>query len=178
VEWLELVRGRLRHVEEERESVGSEIARLESLARQLSEERLHLRALLDLPTDSDAQSSAVVASPPPAAETLPPSADMQPNQIVEPKVNSSEVWRTGVRDILLKAGRPMHYTLVQSALRRTGVTFGGQNPAASFLAVLNRDPSFERVGRGIYWVKGEQYAEKAAAIRRKRRARSKVRKVS
>jgi hypothetical protein len=38
--------------------------------------------------------------------------------------------------------------------------------------------SFERVGRGTYWLKGQPYSGKPAVAKRKRRTRSKVKKVS
>ena len=60
-------------------------------------------------------------------------------------------WRGLARACLEKRG-PLHYRDLYQHLRSQSVIFGGAHPAGTFLATLNRDSGFVRVGRGVYWL--------------------------
>jgi hypothetical protein len=188
-EWLRVIQDRLHEVETERGSVAADIAQLESRAQLLNEEYVHLRAILEIPraheTDSSGRAKRVERSIEghlviDNTDRLQPVATFSPDSAVrlEPEIaapNLSTRWRDAVRDLLVEGQRPLHYRAIHQHLRRVGITFGGQNPAASFLAVLNRDADFERVGRGVYWVKGTPFAPAAERPRvARRRPRAKV----
>jgi|HubBroStandDraft_6_1064221.scaffolds.fasta_scaffold233482_1 hypothetical protein len=76
-------------------------------------------------------------------------------------------WRAAVVDTLTQAGEPMHYRDIAIALTKLGQGLGGQDPGETLLAALSRDGDFRRVGRGIYWLRGQpvpsQWRSRAAA---------------
>lgn len=187
-DWLQVIEQRLGEVDADLATVADGIALMEVRARRLNEERMHLRALLTMAEEStnakfSAESQRLtgeVRTPRPTHEPATSALDMAAQPRVELDVsslegrstNSAQLWKDSVRELLVRGGHPLHYRTIHQELRRLGVTFGGQNPAASFLAVLNRDPDFSRVGRGTYWVRGSFPALEAekprAAIRRPR----------
>jgi hypothetical protein len=69
-------------------------------------------------------------------------------------------WRTVAGSTLDEHG-PLHYKDLYRRLRLRGVIFGGAHPAGTFLATLNRDTNFVRVGRGIYWLAGRPLPDAA-----------------
>lgn len=192
-DWLQAVDQRLGVVDADLSTVADAIAEMEVRARRLNEERMHLRALMTMTQDAEdavsvtevqsitgeGQARKHTAAPGEAAsDQLATARGESAAAVLEPRsTTSAQLWKESVRDLLVRGGQPLHYRTIHQELRRLGVTFGGQNPAASFLAVLNRDPDFSRVGRGTYWVKGSVPAldaEKPRAIIR--RPRAKVRK--
>jgi hypothetical protein len=194
-DWLQVIEKRLGEAEADLATVADGIALMEARARRLNEERLHLRALLAMAVEPEITAShkdtknesprgegaelELTSELAHGSSNTPAPARAEPiASILEPRsTNSAQLWKVSVRELLLSGGQPLHYRTIHQELRRLGVTFGGQNPAASFLAVLNRDPDFSRVGRGTYWVKGSVpalAAEKPRAV--VRRPRAKVRK--
>jgi hypothetical protein len=193
-DWLQVMEQRLGEVDADLTKVVDGIALMEVRARRLNEERMHLRALLAMtqepgdaaPVNSDNQSPSGGGLGPrhasedaDGASDIPAPAREEPvASVLEPRsTNSAQLWKESVRELLIRGGQPLHYRTIHQELRRLGVTFGGQNPAASFLAVLNRDPDFSRVGRGTYWVKDSVPVLNAETPRAAlRRPRAKVRK--
>lgn len=195
-DWLQVIEQRLGEVDAGLITVADGIALMEARARRLNEERMHLRALLAMtqePEDAASVNSDIQslsgegpgprhsAEPVAGASDIPAPARGEPvASALEPRpTNSAQLWKESVRELLVRGGQPLHYRTIHQELRRLGVTFGGQNPAASFLAVLNRDPDFTRVGRGTYWVKGSVPVvdpEKPRAAVRRRRAKVRKRK--
>lgn len=56
-------------------------------------------------------------------------------------------------DILMRTGKPMHYTEILSQLGTAGVIIGGQDPRSTLLAYLGRDKRFTKakeVKRGFW----------------------------
>jgi hypothetical protein len=191
--WLQIIEQRLGEVDADLRTLADDIAVMEVRARRLNEERMHLRALMTMTQDAadavsvtevqsttgEGQARKHTAAPgETASDQLATVRGESAATVLEPRsTTSAQLWKESVRDLLVRGGQPLHYRTIHQELRRLGVTFGGQNPAASFLAVLNRDPDFSRVGRGTYWVKGSVPhldAEKPRAIIR--RPRAKVRK--
>lgn len=156
LDWLEPIRARLLSVEAEREAVSAEMAAMDGRARRLAEESTHLRALIDLhgETSGSEPVQGQPSSPQPELEGV--------VQFPVPGLKPS--WKDAVRDALEKSGGPVHYRVLYDELRRMGVTFGGQNPSASFLAVLSRETDFSRVGRGMYWLNDRHTPAAAPAI--------------
>jgi hypothetical protein len=188
-DWLKVIENRLREVEAERGVVATSMALLESRAQLLNEEYVHLRAILEIPRPNEliklgSRGSAMSSIDEHLLEgdtargdhTL-MTSDVRGDSDVGIQ-NLSPTWRDAVRDILMERKEPLHYRAIHQQLRRIGISFGGQNPAASFLAVLNRDEEFMRVGRGIYGLKGMTLGPSAKeglpVVRR--RSRAKVRK--
>lgn len=187
-EWLTVIQSRLHEVEAQRAAVAAEISQLEIRAQLLNDEYVHLKAILEIPRAPEINSTAMAKPSEPGLERRLVAVNTDPSQAVtvvssdsvarlKPEgagSNQSTPWRDAVRDLLVEGKRPLHYRAIHQHLRRVGITFGGQNPAASFLAVLNRDADFERVGRGVYWVKGTPFApavERTAVVRRRQRAK-------
>ena len=93
---------------------------------------------LEPPTVPNAESNGAAASSPEpglAVEVAPPALE----------------WRSLARECLEAKG-PLHYREIYRHLRSRSVVFGGAHPAGTFLATLNRDNGFVRVGRGVYWL--------------------------
>lgn len=182
-DWLQAVQERLDTVEAERALVAQEIAQLENAARRLSEERVHLMALLELPRDESGPGPKPDNGASPGMLQL--STAGAKTMLVEqatidvPGPSSTQVWKTVVKELLASRGQAAHYQILYQDLRRLGLSFGGQNPAASFLAVLNRDGEFVRVGRGMYWLKGHTPAgPPPAPPHRGRKSKARVRKTA
>jgi hypothetical protein len=126
---------RLQNLDAERAWISEEISVREERIRRITVESNHIRSLLELHTPEwgrDALSSLV---PDPGAERVGPA------------------WRQAVVEILQRASEPMHYREIADQLTSVGSGLRGQDPAETLLAALGRDPDFERVGRGIYWLK-------------------------
>lgn len=78
-------------------------------------------------------------------------------------------WRTLVKATLETTG-PMHYRDLYRLLRSKGVIFGGAHPAGTFLATMNRDTGFVRVGRGMYWIADRPLPDMPIASKSPRRS--------
>jgi hypothetical protein len=190
--WLEALETRLREVEEERAELASSIAGLEDQAQALSEEHHHLRALLEGTTRSGKGSQQLRIAPeggPLDSASSPGTASGDGFRAVgsEPtntagftsdsrRAGATQAWRQSVRDLLMQRGQPLHYRALHEELRRLGIPFGGLNPPASFLAVLNRDTEFLRVGRGVYWLKGVPVPAGVVRARRVKARRQRIAK--
>lgn len=142
-DWLDPLRERLTEVDSTREAIAREMAVLDARARGLAEEMTHIRALLEL-HDQDRAAAPRLAAEVGVAEPVPVVQLLRPS------------WKDAAREVLVKKGVPVHYRALHDELRRFGISFGGQNPSASFLAVLARDADFVRVGRGLYWLASEE----------------------
>jgi len=184
--WLSGLRARLKEVEAERAEVADRLEELEGRAQALTEEFAHIRALLTLhgeapPTATTAGeggatmpetgrglSAGDTGTPGKSAHSTGP---IWPAAIAEPP---TVAWHDALREILDMEGRPLHYRTLHERLRKIGVTFGGQSPAATFLSLLSRDKSFGRVGRGLYWFSDRpmpQNFDQDRPLRRVRRRR-------
>ena len=127
---------RLQHLEAERAWVGEEIAVREERLRRITTEAGHIRSLLELHTpDWGRDALASIAAEPESERSGPP-------------------WRQAVVEILERASEPLRYRDIADQLNSVGKALGGQDPAETLLAALTRDPGFERVGRGTYWLAG------------------------
>lgn len=156
---------RLAAVRVERAALAAEMAAQEARARQLGDEEGHIVALLEHLQGAAVRANGVVPSTTTAAEAVADTGTVRP-------------WKETAVRVLADRGGPLHYRDLHEELRRLGVTFGGQNPAASFLAVLTRDGDFVRVGRGQYWLRSMAPADAAPAKAAPRRRRAKVRRVA
>jgi len=127
---------RLQHLEAERAWVSEEISVREERLRRITTEAGHIRSLLEIHTpDWGREALASIAAEPEAERSGPP-------------------WRQAVVEILERASEPMRYRDIAEQLSTVGKGLGGQDPAETLLAALTRDPGFERVGRGTYWLAG------------------------
>jgi hypothetical protein len=127
---------RIQHLDSERTWISEEIAVREERLRRIAVESNHIRSLLDLHTPEWGRDALSSLAPDPGAERAGPA------------------WRQAVVEILQRASEPMHYREIADQLTSVGRGLGGQDPAETLLAALGRDPDFERVGRGTYWLKG------------------------
>jgi hypothetical protein len=126
---------RLQNLDAERAWISEEISVREERIRRITVESNHIRSLLELHTPEWGRDALNSLVPDPGAERVGPA------------------WRQAVVEILQRASEPMHYREIADQLTSVGSGLRGQDPAETLLAALGRDPDFERVGRGIYWLK-------------------------
>ena len=128
---------RLQHLEEERAWAQEELAMREERLRRVNTEAAHIRSLLEMHTYEWGKDALRIEMMDSAVERAAPA------------------WRSAVVDTLTQAGEPMHYRDIAIALAKLGQGLGGQDPAETLLAALSRDGDFQRVGRGVYWLKSQ-----------------------
>ncbi len=126
---------RLQHLEAERVWIAEEISLRQERLHRISVEANHIRSLLEIHTPDWGRD---------ALSALAPEASLD---------RSGPAWRQTVVEILERTSEPMHYREIADQLGGLGKGLGGQDPAETLLAALGRDPEFERVGRGVYWLK-------------------------
>lgn len=160
---LPALKERLAEVEQSREDVSAELARLESVAAALSDESLHLRALIER---HEAHATAVAADAPgPRVDTHrqsppEPSSNQMPEMAATAASPAAEgagtKWLVIAEEVLGRASEPLHYRELYKRMKSMGApSFGGQNPVATFLAAVSRESArsgspLVRVGRGQY----------------------------
>lgn len=131
----EQILDRLQHLEAERTWISEEIAVRQERLGRISVEINHLRSLLEIHTP-DWGREAISSLAPEAASD-----------------RSGPPWRQEVIAMLARASEPIHYRELAERIANVGKGLGGQDPAETLLAALGRDPEFERVGRGRYWLR-------------------------
>jgi hypothetical protein len=125
---------RLHHLEAERAWLAEEIRVREERLGRIGMEVSHVRSLLELHTPDWGKEALEVLAPSTTPERTVPA------------------WRQAVVDVLAQTDAPAHYRDISLAIAKAGHGLGGQDPAETLLAALSRDPEFERVGRGLYWL--------------------------
>jgi hypothetical protein len=186
---LAVLKDRLAEVEQGREAISEELGRLEEVAAALSDESLHLRALIErhevnrlasgqaVSTQDSVGPSSVQAFED-RAETLPPTnlGLASPNQV--PGEQQGSRWLVVATEVLQRAGGPLHYRELHKRMKAMGApSFGGQNPLATFLAAVSResarsDSPLVRVGRGEYALATHPDDDEVKRVRGKRLSRS------
>jgi multidrug resistance efflux pump len=136
-QFREALLDRLQHLDDERVWVQEEISMRDERLRHVNTEAAHIRSLLAMHTYEWGK------------EALPPELMDSAAERAAP------AWRAAVVETLTQAGEPMHYRDIAIALAKLGQGLGGQDPAETLLAALSRDADFQRVGRGVYWLKSQ-----------------------
>lgn len=141
---------RLHHIEAERAWLTEEISVREEQLHRIGVEATRLRSLLELHIPEWGRDAFEILSPAAGSD------------------RSGPPWRQAVVDVLAQADGPVHYRDISEAIARVGQGLGGQDPAETLLAALSRDPEFERVGRGLYWLRDRALPAEWAGRQRER----------
>lgn len=128
---------------------------LENLAK-LKVQEYSLTQFLE--AEEKAERALVSIQPQPKAGTQEVPAEATPGKDMAGKVQGSPLkgkpLMEEARQVLLKAGKALHYLEITKIIQEAGLVISGANPAGNLLAHIARRPDiFVRIGPGVWGLK-------------------------